>query len=76
MLHSSSPFSRRHKKDWYSKQSIVSLKLRLLRISLTLVFLICCHIVAMLVLESMTLWEAIWLTLTTITTVGYGDIAA
>ena len=52
------------------------MKLRLLRISLTLVFLICCHIVAMLVLESMTLWEAIWLTLTTITTVGYGDIAA
>ena len=34
------------------------------------------HVLAMMTLESLTLWQAIWLTLTTITTVGYGDLSA
>jgi len=41
-----------------------------------LVLLILCHILAMIILESMTPWQALWLTLTTITTVGYGDVSA
>ena len=34
------------------------------------------HVLAMMSLESLSPWQAIWLTLTTITTVGYGDLSA
>jgi len=34
------------------------------------------HVLAMWVFEDMTLWQAWWLTLTTLTTVGYGDLSA
>lgn len=34
------------------------------------------HSVGMVVFESLTPWDAVWLTLTTITTVGYGDLSA
>ncbi|MFY0640728.1 MAG: two pore domain potassium channel family protein [Bermanella sp.] len=34
------------------------------------------HVLSMMTLESLTPWQAIWLTLTTITTVGYGDLSA
>lgn len=34
------------------------------------------HVFAMIGFESLTPWQAIWLTLTTITTVGYGDLSA
>jgi len=34
------------------------------------------HTVAMVIFEKLSVWDAIWLTLTTVTTVGYGDIAA
>lgn len=76
MLHSGSTLFRRHKKSWFSTQSVISLKGRLVNLSLTLIFLMLCHVGAMIALEGMTLWEAFWLTLTTITTVGYGDLAA
>jgi voltage-gated potassium channel len=41
-----------------------------------LLFLMMAHVVAMLMLEEMDFAEALWLTLTTLTTVGYGDISA
>ncbi len=38
--------------------------------------LILLHIIAMIKFESLSLWQSVWLTLTTITTVGYGDLSA
>lgn len=48
----------------------------LLRTLSVLVFFIGLHTLAMVSLEGMHWWSAIWLTLTTLTTVGYGDLSA
>ena len=48
----------------------------LLRTLSTLVLFIGLHSVAMVHLEGMHWWSAIWLTFTTLTTVGYGDLSA
>ena len=48
----------------------------LLRTLSTLVLFIGLHSVAMVHLEEMRWWSAIWLTFTTLTTVGYGDLSA
>lgn len=55
--------------DWQLKQRIQ----RLFYILLALLLL---HISAMMLLEEMTFQQSLWLTLTTLTTVGYGDISA
>ena len=52
------------------------LKKRIRRLFLVLLGLLLLHIGAMLVLEGMTFQQAFWLTLTTLTTVGYGDLSA
>lgn len=41
-----------------------------------IVFLVLAHILAMVSFESLSLWQSIWLTFTTLTTVGYGDLSA
>ncbi|MDF1763703.1 MAG: potassium channel family protein, partial [Oleibacter sp.] len=41
-----------------------------------LVGFILLHIVAMMVFEDMPAWQALWLTITTLVTVGYGDVTA
>lgn len=46
------------------------------RTIMIVVALVILHILAMMGFESLTLWQSIWLTLTTITTVGYGDLSA
>ncbi len=46
------------------------------RIALILLGFVVLHIAAMVWLEEMTPWQAFWLTLTTLTTVGYGDLSA
>ena len=43
---------------------------------LVLIFLMLVHTVLMVLLEGLSLGDAAWLTLTTVTTVGYGDLAA
>lgn len=53
-----------------------SLKSQLIRLSLILLSIVVLHIIAMMFLENMYLQDAIWLTFTSITTVGYGDYAA
>lgn len=42
----------------------------------TLGLLIVGHVIAMVMIEELSLWNSIWLTLTTLTTVGYGDLSA
>lgn len=48
----------------------------ILRIGSLLAVFIGVHVLAMMWLEQMTLWPAIWLTMTTLMTVGYGDLSA
>ncbi|MFY0700471.1 MAG: two pore domain potassium channel family protein [Bermanella sp.] len=46
------------------------------RTILTVLSLMVLHVLAMMGFESLSLWQSVWLTLTTITTVGYGDLSA
>lgn len=46
------------------------------RTLLTVLSLMVLHVLAMMGFESLSLWQSVWLTLTTITTVGYGDLSA
>lgn len=62
--------------EWYSLQTVGDRKKNLLRLFVLLLLLMAAHVTAMLLLEDFTLGQAIWLTLTTLTTVGYGDISA
>jgi voltage-gated potassium channel len=45
------------------------------RTGLVMLAVITLHVLLMVLLEGMTLWQGIWVTFTTITTVGFGDIA-
>lgn len=44
--------------------------------ALTLLSLIALHVLAMVWLENLSVWQALWLTMTTVSTVGYGDLSA
>ena len=44
--------------------------------SLYLVTMLALHTAAMIRFEELSAWDAVWLTLTTVTTVGYGDLSA
>ncbi|WP_148863606.1 potassium channel family protein [Marinobacter fonticola] len=59
-----------------TRQLDVNLRGRLTRALLWLLGLAGVHVVAMIVFEDLGLGDAIWLTLTTLTTVGYGDFSA
>ncbi|UZE95766.1 potassium channel protein [Alkalimarinus alittae] len=65
---------RPHRRAIY--QTDWQLKKRIQRLFLILFCLLLLHVFAMVTLESMSLQQAAWLTLTTITTVGYGDLSA
>ncbi len=65
---------RPHRRAVY--QTDWQLKKRIQRLFLILFSLLLLHVCAMIALEGMTLQQAVWLTLTTLTTVGYGDFSA
>jgi voltage-gated potassium channel len=62
--------------EWFSTQTAGDRKKNLFRLFVMMLILMAAHVTAMLLFEDFTLGQAIWLTLTTITTVGYGDISA
>jgi voltage-gated potassium channel len=53
-----------------------SIKAQLVRLSFVLITILASHIICMMWLENMPLMDAVWVTMTTATTVGYGDISA
>jgi len=54
----------------------VQLARKLHRTIWVLIALIVAHVIAMMVFEGLTPWQSVWLTFTTLTTVGYGDLSA
>lgn len=66
----SSPYRR------FAKHLDIDLKSRVERTLLFLLALIVLHTLAMMGFESLGLADAVWLTMTTLTTVGYGDLSA
>ncbi len=57
------------------RRSDAQIRRQLKRLAATLLLLVLVHSAFMVVLEDFTPWQALWLTLTTLTTVGYGDIS-
>lgn len=53
-----------------------SVKSQLIQMMLVLCVILCLHIYAMIYFEGLTLGDSIWLTFTSATTVGYGDLSA
>jgi len=53
-----------------------SVKRQLLQLALALLFLLVAHTLAMRYIEGLDWEDALWLTMTTVTTVGYGDYSA
>jgi len=57
-------------------RGVASAEAALLRLALYLMAIVVSHVVAMIVLEDLPPFDAVWLTATTMVTVGYGDLAA
>lgn len=70
------PYLRRlRRQNWYSLQTSRDKKSSIIRLFAILIALASVHVVGMMLAEDLSLREAIWLTMTTITTVGYGDLS-
>ena len=69
-------FWRRRRFNWYSSQTTDDRRRKILQLLLLLLALASANSLAMVIFEDLPIADAVWLTLTTITTVGYGDFSA
>lgn len=70
-------FIRQHQRVRHAVyQTEANIRRSVIRSVLMLLAFAMLHVAAMIWLENMGLWQAVWLTMTTLTTVGYGDYAA
>ena len=67
------PIKHRSKAVFVSDKQILR---HVAKLATILVTLILAHAFAMVTLEGLSFWQGLWLTLTTLTTVGYGDLSA
>ena len=67
--------ARIRRRDWFSEQTDFTVKRRLRRLIILLFCVAVAHSALMVVFEGLPLQQAVWLTMTTITTVGYGDLS-
>lgn len=67
---------RRHRALRIARELDLDLGVKVRRLLALLLGLSAVHVAAMTLLEGMSLQDAAWLTLTTLTTVGYGDLSA
>lgn len=76
MLRIKSNLLERRRLDITSMMSRSDRSRKLFQLLLILLALAATNVVGMMYFEELNLWDAVWLTMTTITTVGFGDYAA
>jgi len=69
-------FNRSRRYNKYTRHTSNNFKVYFLKLVLFLVLLITLHTIAMMTFEGLSLSNSLWLSVTTITTVGYGDFSA
>ena len=67
---------RRRRHHWYSAQTSNDRRSQIIKLFLVLLGLVLANVAAMMCFEKLSFEDAIWLTMTTIATVGYGDMSA
>ncbi len=76
MIRIKSEIWRRRRYRYYSAQTRHDRRVKIFQLFLVLVCLCAANVVAMVQFEDLSIGDAVWLTMTTMTTVGYGDVSA